>query len=52
MLVANKIDLEEKREVTKEEGEKFAADNNIVIFEEVSAKTGDNFSSLFYNKIF
>lgn len=52
VLVANKIDLEEKREVTKEEGEKFAADNNIVIFEEVSAKTGDNFSSLFYNKIF
>ena len=51
VLVPNKIDLD-SREVTKEEGEKYAADNNIPIFEEVSAKTGDGFSSLFYNKLF
>ena len=50
-LVGNKIDLEDQRQVTKEEGEKYAQDNNI-IFQEVSAKTGDNFSDLFYKKIF
>ena len=49
-LVGNKIDLEEQRQVTKEEGEKYAKDNNI-IFQEVSAKTGDNISDLFYKKI-
>ena len=51
VLVANKIDLPE-REVTKEEGEKYAQENGSFIFEEVSAKTGDGFSSLFYNKLF
>ena len=50
-LVGNKIDLEDKRVITTEEGEKYAKDNNI-IFQEVSAKTGDNFSDLFYKKIF
>ena len=50
-LVGNKIDLEDQRQVTKEGGEKYAQDNNI-IFQEVSAKTGDNFSDLFYKKIF
>ena len=50
-LVGNKIDLEDQRQVTKEEGEKYAQDNNI-IFQVVSAKTGDNFSDLFYKKIF
>ncbi|MCQ2818008.1 MAG: GTP-binding protein [archaeon] len=50
-LVGNKIDLNEKREVTYEEGKKFA-DENKIIFEEVSAKTGDNFASLFYKQIF
>ena len=49
-LVGNKIDLEEQRQVTKEEGEKYAKDNNI-IFQEVSSKTGDNISDLFYKKI-
>ena len=44
-LVGNKIDLEDQRQVTKEEGEKYAQDNNI-IFQEVSAKTGDNFSDV------
>ena len=50
-LVGNKIDLNEQREVTINEGEKFAEENNF-IFEEVSAKTGENFPELFYNKIF
>ena len=50
-LVGNKIDLNDKREISLEEGEKFAKDNNF-IFQEVSAKTGENFPELFYNKIF
>ena len=50
-LVGNKIDLNDKREISFEEGEKFAKDNNF-IFQEVSAKTGENFPELFYNKIF
>ena len=37
---------------TKEEGEKYAQENGSFIFEEVSAKKGDGFSSLFYNKLF
>ncbi len=51
VLIANKIDLNYKREVNKEEGEKYASEKNM-IFEEVSAKTGDNFPELFYQKIF
>ena len=50
-LVGNKIDLNDKREISFEEGEKFAKDNNF-IFQEVTAKTGENFPELFYNKIF
>ena len=50
-LVGNKIDLAEKREVTLEEGQKFAADQDF-IFQEVSAKTGDGFSDLFYKSLF
>ena len=50
-LVGNKNDLENNREVTKEEGLKYAEENNY-IFEEISAKTGDGFSKLFYKKIF
>ena len=51
VLIGNKIDLNDKREVNKEEGEKYASEKNM-IFEEVSAKTGDNFPELFYQKIF
>jgi len=51
VLIGNKIDLNDKREVNKEEGEKYSEENNM-IFEEVSAKTGENFPELFYNKIF
>ena len=50
-LVGNKIDLSEKREVTLEEGQKYAQDHDY-IFEEVSAKTGDGFSNLFYKDLF
>ena len=42
----NKIDLNNKRTVTKEEGEKFAKDNNIA-FMETSATTGQGITELF-----
>ena len=45
-LVGNKIDMEDKREITREEGEQYAKDNNIIFFE-VSAKTGDGINLLF-----
>ena len=51
VLIGNKIDLNDKSEVNKEEGEKYSQENKM-IFEEVSAKTGENFPELFYNKIF
>ena len=51
VLIANKIDLNDKREVNKEEGEKYASEKNM-IFKEVSTKTGNNFPELFYQKIF
>ena len=38
MLIGNKCDLEAKRQVSKEEGEKFAKENGLV-FMETSAKT-------------
>ena len=50
-LVGNKNDLEEKRQVSPEEGEKFAKEHDY-IFHEISAKTSDGFSDLFYKKIF
>ena len=50
-LVGNKIDLNEKREVSPEEGQKFAEEHDF-IFQEVSAKTGDGFSDLFYKYLF
>ena len=50
-LVGNKIDLEESRQVTTEEGQKFAEEHGY-IFQEVSAKTGDGFSDLFYKNLF
>jgi len=50
-LVGNKIDLEESREVSTEEGQKFAEEHGY-IFQEVSAKTGDGFSDLFYKNLF
>ena len=50
-LVGNKIDLNDKRVVSFEEGKKLANEKNI-IFEEVSAKDGHNFNELFNNKLF
>ena len=50
-IVGNKIDLTEKREVTNEEGQKFGEEHDF-IFQEVSVKTGDGFSELFYKSLF
>ncbi len=50
-VVANKIDLSGKRDVTSEEGQKFAQEHNFV-FQEISAKTGSGFSDLFYKNLF
>ena len=46
-LIGNKIDLEEEREVSKEEGEKYAKNNNINKFIESSAKNGINAQTTF-----
>jgi len=48
MLVGNKGDLDHKRQVTKEEGEKFAKENGL-IFLETSAKTAANVEEAFIN---
>ena len=45
-LIGNKIDLEDKREVTFEEGENFAKENNLLFFE-TSAKNGNNINEIF-----
>ena len=45
-LVGNKVDLEENRQITIEEAEKYANDKNIPYFE-VSAKSGDGIKKLF-----
>lgn len=47
VLIGNKIDLENKREVTTQEGENFAKENEAVKFMETSAKTGTNTQELF-----
>ena len=48
VIVANKIDLINKRVVTREEAEKYAEKNNISYFE-VSAKTGVGVHEMFNN---
>ena len=48
-LVGNKMDKEEKREITFEEGEKFAKEHGFM-FCECSAKTGENIDFIF-NKL-
>ena len=50
-IVGNKTDLNEKREVSNEEGQKYAQEHDF-IFQEVSAKTGEGFSELFYKSLF
>ena len=47
ILIGNKSDLEEKRQVTYEEAKKFAKENNILYFEETSAKNGTNTKEAF-----
>ena len=46
-LNLTKCDLEEKREVSKEEAEKFRKENNIDLFFETSAKSGFNAKNIF-----
>lgn len=41
MLIGNKCDLDQRRQVSTEEGERFAKDNGL-IFLETSAKTAFN----------
>jgi len=47
LLIGNKADLENERAVTKEEAEKFKEENQILYFEETSAKTGLNAKEVF-----
>ena len=41
-LVGNKSDLEQERQISKEEAEKFKEEKNLDVFMETSAKTGEN----------
>ncbi|MFW9874013.1 MAG: Rab family GTPase [Candidatus Thorarchaeota archaeon] len=47
LLVGNKLDLEENREVSEEQVEKFKEDYNISSSIEISAKTGENVEEMF-----
>lgn len=46
MIVGNKSDLDERRQVSTEEGERFAKENGL-IFMETSAKTAHNVEDAF-----
>jgi Ras-related protein Rab-2A len=48
VLVANKVDLEDSRVVTTEEGEKYAKKNNMM-YVESSALTGENVEEAYAN---
>ena len=48
ILVGNKSDLEDKRQVTKEEGKELA-DKNGFLFYEISSKNGTNLSKMFFD---
>ena len=50
ILLGNKIDLKEKREVEYEEGEQFAQKNGL-IFMETSAKTGEGVEEIFKKSV-
>ena len=47
ILIGNKSDLEDKRSVTYEEAKKFKEENQLLYFEETSAKTGINAKEAF-----
>ena len=49
LLVGTKCDLEDKRQVTEEEGKKLAKELGINNFFEVSAKTGKNVEEAYYS---
>ncbi|MFW9968853.1 MAG: Rab family GTPase [Candidatus Odinarchaeota archaeon] len=49
LLVGNKLDLEDNREVSKEQAEKFKEDNDISSWMEISLKTGHNVEKMFLN---
>ena len=46
-LIGNKVDLENERKITKEQGENFAKINKLKLFIESSAKTGFNAQKIF-----
>ena len=50
VIVGNKIDLENKREVTYEEGKKYCEENNFDFFE-VSAKNDINLNNMLFNSV-
>jgi GTPase SAR1 family protein len=47
IFIGNKIDLENERKITEEEGKKLAEDYEVNLFMETSAKTGFNAQELF-----
>ena len=47
IFIGNKIDLENDRKITEEEGKKLAEDYEVNLFMETSAKTGFNAQELF-----
>ena len=47
ILIGNKCDLNENRQVSKEKGEMYCKDNNLNLFFETSAKTGFNSKNVF-----
>ena len=50
VIIGNKIDLENKREVTKEEALKFCEEKNYDFYE-VSAKEGNNLNDMLFNSV-